>query len=81
MDLGWGTAKSRLIPAIGLIKKKLEPCPSLFTLFLLKDQFHEDFAVLSLNSVLKSLLWGLNHKQNASEKLQRKYQMKFVRHG
>lgn len=35
MDLGGRAGNSRLIPAIGLIFKKLEPHPLLFTVFLL----------------------------------------------
>ena len=34
-----------------------------------------------VNSVLKSSLWGFNHKQNVSVKLRRRYQMNFIRHG
>ena len=42
----------------------------------LKEQCHEDFAALG-----QSLLLGFNHKQNASIKLRRRYQMNFIRKG
>ena len=41
---------------------------------------HDDFAVLG-QFELKSLLWGFNHKQNASVSLSQRYQMNFIREG
>ena len=46
----------------------------------LKEQCHKDFAVLG-QFCAKSLLWDLNHKQNASIKLRQRYQTIFIRDG
>ena len=45
----------------------------------LKVQCHEDFAVLG--QFCAKIIRGFNHKQNASVKLRRKYEMNFIREG
>ena len=46
----------------------------------LKGQCHEDFAVLG-QFCAKIISLRLYHKQNASVKLRRRYQMNFIRDG
>ena len=47
---------------------------------VLKEQCHEDFAVLG-QFCAKIITLRLNHKQNASVKLRRRYQTNFIREG
>ena len=47
-----------------------------------QEQCHEDFAVLGQSwFCANSLLWGFNHKLNASVKLRQRFQMNFNREG